>query len=108
MSKLNRLLGNPEEVTIKGEIFKIYPLKVKHMNLFREGMSREEQIKSSYEIIKASLQDTEITDEEIDNMDLDSFTKLMDAINKINGFAEDERINRIREAQKKAFEAGAK
>jgi len=96
MSQLSKFLGTSKEVDINGEKVTIYPLKVKDLGMFKETMSDEEKVKLSKEIIKRSLKDPEITDEEIDNMDMGSFVKLMDEINKLNGF-EDERIRKIKE-----------
>lgn len=104
MSKLGEFLGAPKEVEIKGKKLTIYPLKVKDLGLFKETMTDEEKVNLSKEIIKKSLNDPEVTNEEIDNMDMESFVQLMDEINKLNGF-EDERLRKIKE---KISQAGTK
>lgn len=96
MSKLGQFLGTPKEVEIKGQKLVIYPLKVRDLSLFKEGLSDEEKVKLSREIIKRSLNDSEITDKEIEEMDIEVFMELMEEINKLNGF-EDERIRKIKE-----------
>ena len=98
MSKLGKFLGKAEEIEIQGEKLMLYPLTVKDLELFvgKQDASPEEQMKVNREIIKKSLKDEAITDEEIEGMNTDAFIKLMDAISKINGF-EDERIKQIKE-----------
>jgi len=99
MSKLGNFLGSPKEIEIEGlGKIKVYPLKVKDMKIFKKDMSNEEQIEMSKEIIKRSLQDEkDITDEEIDSLPLQTFTEIMDAINDVNGFNENESaINKIK------------
>ncbi len=96
MSKLSEFLGEPKEVEIEGKKLTLYPLKVKDLGIFKESMNEEEMIKVSKEIIRLSLNDPEVTDQEIDNLKAEVFIKLMDEINKLNGF-EDERIGKIKE-----------
>ena len=102
MSKLNKFLGKSEEVEIQGEKLTIHPLKVKDLNLFvgKENASQEEQMRLSKEIIKKSLKDDEVTDEEIDDMTTEVFIILMDEINRINGFKDDKiaRLAKLKES----------
>ena len=102
MSKLNKFLGKSEEVEIQGEKITIHPLKVKDLNLFvgKENASQEEQMRLSKEIIKKSLKDDEVTDEEIDDMTTEVFIILMDEINRINGFKDDKiaRLAKLKES----------
>jgi len=104
-SKLSKFLGSPKEIEVKGEKLKIYPLKVKDLNVMSNpNMSNEEKMKLSKTIIKKSLRDEEVTDEEIDDMDMEVFVQLMNEINKLNGF-EDEQLTKIKE---KIVQAGSK
>lgn len=97
MSKLAKFLGSPKEIEIKGEKLKIYPLKVKDLNMMTNtNMTDEQKLELSRTIIKKSLRDEEVTDEEIENMDMEVFVKLMSEINKLNGF-EDEQLTKIKE-----------
>lgn len=107
MSKLEKLLGKPKKFVICGEEFELTPLKVKDMSLFaNENATKEEQLKASKEIIKLSLKPSmpDITDAEVDALDVKVFTELMQAINEVNGFTEDnsafrkikEQINRAK------------
>jgi len=103
MSRLSKFLGLPKEVEIEGlGKINIYPLKVKDMKLFKQNITPEEQLTMSKEIIKLSLCDEkDITDEEIESLPLQAFTKIMEEINEVNGFNENESaIKRIRETQK--------
>ena len=97
MSKLGKFLGHAQEVEIQGEKLMITPLKVKDLKLFmgKEKASQEEQMDMSKDIIKKSLLDEEVTDEEIDSMKTETFMELMDAINKINGF-KDDKLDKLR------------
>ncbi len=107
MSKLGKLLGKPEEVEIQGEKLMIHPLKVKDLQLFlgKEDASPEEQMNLSKTIIKKSLIDDEPSDDEIDNMNTESFTKLMDAINQVNGF-KDEKSDKLAKLKERLVRQG--
>ncbi len=96
MSKLKEFVGAPKEVDIKGKKLTLYPLKVDDLKMFKENLSEEEQMKLSVETVRKSLNDPEVTEEEIKNMSMDYFIILMDEISKLNGL-EDERIRKIKE-----------
>jgi len=96
MSVLNEFLGAPKEIEIKGKKLTIHPLKVKDLAMFKENLTDEEAIKLNREIIKKSLNDPEVTDEEIDDMKMESYVSLMIEISKFNGL-EDERLTKIKE-----------
>ena len=97
MSKIGKFLGHSEEVVVQGETLTITPLKVKDLKLFmgKENASQEEQMELSKEIIKKSLIEEDVTDEEIDAMNTEAFMELMDQINKVNGFT-NEKIDKLR------------
>lgn len=100
MGELSKFLGKPKEIEIKGEKITIYPLKVKDMQLFSKQEPTEEEIANmGKSIIKLSIKD--VTDEEIDDLDMEVFVQLMEEINKLNGF-KDERIGAIKERLAKA------
>ncbi len=95
MGSLNKFLGKPKEVDIDGEKITIHPLKVKDMGLFsNQDASDEQKVKMSNDILKLSIPDA--TEEEINNLPLEIFTKLMEEINKLNGFT-DEKLESIKE-----------
>jgi len=103
MSRLGNFLGHPKEIELTGfGKLNIYPLRVKDMKLFKKDMTQEEQMETSKEIIRLSLQDDkDITNEEIDSLPLQVFTELMNAINEVNGFNENESaIAKIRASQR--------
>ena len=94
MGSLQNFLGKSKEIEIKGTKITIHPLTLKNMHLFsKENSSEEEKVKMSKDILKLSISDT--TDEEVDNLTLEMFTKLMEEINKLNGFT-DEKFDTIR------------
>lgn len=95
MSKLSEFVGGPKEIEIRGKKLEIYPLKVKDLGMFKENLTDEEKIKMSKELIKKSLNDPTITDEEIENMDLEVCMDLLEEITKLNGF-KDERLEQIK------------
>jgi len=94
MGALEKFLGKPKEININGNKLKIHPLKVKDMHLFtKENPNPEELSKISKQLIKLSI--PEATDEEVDNLSMDSFVKIMEEVNKLNGF-KDEKLERIK------------
>jgi hypothetical protein len=100
MGSLSKFLGEPKEVEINGKKTIIHPLKVKDMSKFSvKNASEEEKAKISREMIKLSIPDT--TDEEIESLPLDVFLKLIEEINKLNGF-KDERLDKIKERIKQS------
>lgn len=85
MGELSKFLGNPKEIEIDGEKLTIHPLKVKDMKLFaKQNLTEAEVATMGKEIIKLSIPGT--TDEEVDSLNMNSFVKIMDEINKLNGF----------------------
>lgn len=104
MSRLNRFLGKEKELIIDGEVFKVHPLKVKDLNLFSENMTKEEQTNASKEILKRSFPEEGFTDEELENIDIQTFTKFMTAVNDVNGFNEQD--GGIRKIKEKIVQAG--
>jgi hypothetical protein len=108
MSKLSKFLGVPKIIMVRGEEFKVTPLKVKDMHLFMaENPTPEKQMEISRQIIKMSLINDipDITDEEIENMDVEVFTELMSAINEVNGIGKDD--SGIRKIKDKIAQVGA-
>ena len=94
MGSLNKFLGKPKEIEVEGEKITLYPLKVKDMHLFSNtDASEEEKAKMSRDILKLSIPDA--TAEEIENLPLETFTTIMEEINKLNGFT-DEKFDAIR------------
>lgn len=88
MGSLNKFLGKPKEIDIDGEKITLQPLKVKDMALFsNQNASDEQKAKMSTDILRLSIPDA--TEEEINDLPLEIFTKLMEEINKLNGFTDD-------------------
>lgn len=93
MGNLSKFLGSPKEIEVNGQKITIHPLKVKNMSLFKKDASEEEIKNLGKEMLKLSIPDT--TDEEIENLNVDTYMKIMDEINKLNGF-KDERLDAIK------------
>jgi len=90
MGALNKFLGKPKEVVIDGEKIQIHPLRVKDMHLFSKDAkdNPEEMKKINKQIMKLSV--PEATEEEIDNLPMRINVKLMEEINKLNGFTNEQ------------------
>ena len=95
MGALSKFLGSPKEVEIDGNKITLHPLKVKDMESFskKENPTDAEIKEMGKKMMKLSIPDA--TDDEIDNLSMDSFIKIMDEINKLNGF-KDERLESIK------------
>jgi len=101
MGALEKFLGSPKEIEVDGSKLTIFPLKIKDMPKFsKQNPSAEESKQISKDIIKLSIPDT--TDDEIDNLPMETFVKIMDEINKLNGFKDEskERLSRLLEQRK--------
>lgn len=99
MGSLSKFLGEPKEIEINGNKILLHPLKVKDMSKFsKQDATDEEKVKMSTDILKLSIPDA--TEEEIDKLPLEMFTKIMDEINKLNGFVNED-IDSLRLAKKR-------
>ena len=107
MSELSKFLGSPKEIEIDGTKITIQPLKVKDLAKFsKTDSSDEEKAKMSLDIMKLSLFDS--TEEEINNLPVEVFTKIMEEINKLNGFTDESTdIIKKRIKQRKAKESSS-
>jgi len=104
MGSLNKFLATPKEIEIDGNKITIHPIKVKDMYLFsKENSTDEEKVKMSTDMLKLSIPDA--TEEEINNLPLEIFTKIMEEINKLNGFT-DERVDTIKKSIEQQRKAG--
>jgi len=116
MAKFNEIsefLGGPREVEIsEGKSLTIYPLKVKDLTELSpanfEELSNEDKSILGHKMILKSLNDPEVSLEDIGKLPASVFTKLMEGINEFNGFTEKneqlgavkEKIARARETRK--------
>ena len=97
---MNKFLGTSKEIEIDGEKITINPLRVKDLpKISIENPTPEQAVKISKDMIKLSLGEVNITDEELDNISVENYTKLLSEINKLNGFV-DENVELIRAARK--------
>jgi len=94
MGTLDKFLGTPKEVEILGEKVTLVPIKVKDLGKVIKQNPTEEEVKQiSKELIKLSVEGS--TDEIIDNLPIEVFIKLVDEINILNGF-KDEQADRLK------------
>lgn len=97
MGALNKFLGKPKEIEINGEKIILHPLKVKDMHLFaKQDVDDVKMAEMTKQILKLSIPDT--TDEEINDLPVEISIKIMEEINKLNGFT-DERLDKIKAKQ---------
>ena len=91
MSRLSKFLGQPKEIEIEGEKFLIHPLKGKHLQLFmNENANEEQKMKMAKDIVKLSLEPSEpVTEEEIENLPVSVFNKILEEIMEVNGLSQD-------------------
>lgn len=98
MAGIKELVGAPKDVEIEGKSVRIYPLKVKDMEIFnKQNPTPEEQKEMSKELIIRSIKDEDVTKDDIENMTMEAFLKLAEEVNKLNGFAEDDRVGKVKE-----------
>lgn len=96
MGVLDKFMGSPKEVNIDGVKILIHPLKVKDMaKVTKQNPTPDESFEMAKTIMKLSIQD--LNDEEIQELPLEKYLKIMGEINKLNGF-EDEQADRIKAA----------
>jgi len=96
MGALNRLMGSPKEIDIDGNKILLHPIKVKDMaKVSNENPTPEEALAMARNIIKLSIEDT--NNEEIDELPLKTYLKILDEVYKLNGF-ENEKAGRIKAA----------
>jgi len=94
MGVLSKFLGSPKEIEVDGGKLTIHPLKVKDMEMFSNQNPTEAEVKTmGKKLIKLSIPDA--TDDEVDNLSMSAFVKIMDEVNKLNGF-KDERLESIK------------
>jgi hypothetical protein len=98
MGALEKFLGSPKEIDVNGMKLTIKPLKVKDMAKFAKTNPTEEESKRiGKEIIMLSIEGT--TEEEVDELPMEIFTKILNEINLLNGFT-DENTERIKQFAK--------
>ena len=86
--KLDMLKAKPEIVNINGVDIKVKPLKLRDLDwLTRIDKGGEEQTKALKELAFIVLRDAfpETTDDELSEISLPVYNKLMEAIMKVNG-----------------------
>lgn len=108
MSKLSNFSDAPIEVKDKfsSTVLKVYPILGKRSYVFDElssVKSDDDKFKIISKLIKESLRDEEVTDEELDKISTRVQNQLMDAIIKVNGYGE-----AVEDAKKRFFAGKSK
>jgi len=101
MSKLTKLQAKAKEYTIGEEVFLFKPLTLKNLDLFVDitGQDSSKRVVAMDKLIRVTLKenDSSITDEELDNLDLANLNEIMDAIFEVNGVKLDEKKAKLLE-----------
>ena len=91
MSKLSNFSNEPLIIVEQGVELKVHQLLAREQHLI-EAISKadneDEKIKAFNKVVKRSLRDEQVTDEELNNMTLRVQNLLIDAIMEVNGYAE--------------------
>jgi len=94
MSRLGKLMGAPIKVTLEGEDFDIYPLKMADLPLLMRVSSKDPEVqgKAVGQMVKKTLRKAvpEATDVELDEISMKYFNELVSVIMKANGIEQDE------------------
>ena len=87
MSKLSNLLGKPKTFTIGSEELELKPRTLKDLDLLMDLTSEEKKAEALKKLINLTLKDSipDATDEEIDQVGIQYFKELSEAIVEVNG-----------------------
>jgi len=87
MSKLTKLLGKPKDIELEGDTYTFKPLTVDNIDLIMDLESESKRAEAMKKIIKITLKDAvpDATDEEVNNVAIQHFQKLTEAIMNVNG-----------------------
>lgn len=118
MSKLSKFIGQAKDVTIRGEILKLYPLTIQEMGTLdrlgeiskkaeKTNEDNSEILSLGIKLIKSAFKDENFTDEELTLMDLDLYTELfVTMVESISEMKDGKGIARIRELKEKTIQQG--
>jgi uncharacterized protein YnzC (UPF0291/DUF896 family) len=119
MSKLSKFIGESIEVEIRGEKLKLYPLPMKATLIIekisdlskkeKDGTISEDEkvelVRLGGALIKISFREENLSDDELENMDLDLYAELYAAVMDNALTQKDGKgLRRIRELKEKASE----
>lgn len=87
MSKVSKFLGKSKTVKIGEEEIELKPLTISDLDVVNDSQSPEKAPGAIKEMIKRTLKRSvpDATDEEIENIDLQHFEALVNAIFEVNG-----------------------
>jgi len=99
MSRLSNFSSAPVEIKEGEFIVKVYPLFAREQYLFDaigKANGEDDKLKAFGNVVKKSLRDEKVDDEEIINMTVRVQNLLMDAIVEVNGYS-----NKVEDAKEK-------
>ena len=87
MSKLSNLVGKPKTFTIGGQEIEIKPRTLKDIDLLMDLTKEEKRAEALKKLISITLKEsiTDATDEEINQVGIQYFKELSEAIVDVNG-----------------------
>ena len=89
MSKIDRFLAKPMEVTIGGENYMIKPFTVKEISILTRMSSKDDEVKAKAmeeAIFKVMQQiDSEVTKEQVEEISMEYLEDIINVIAKVNG-----------------------
>jgi len=87
MSKLSNLVGKPKTFTIGGQEIEIKPRTLKDIDLLMDLTKEEKRAEALKKLISITLKEsiTDATDEEINQVGIQYFKELSEAIVEVNG-----------------------
>lgn len=88
MSRLSNFSNAPVEIE---HGIKVYPLLAREQHLFDaigKSSTDEGKLKAFRQVVKHSLRDEKVTDEELENMTLKTQNIIMEAIVSVNGYGD--------------------
>lgn len=97
MNNLSKFLGSPKEVEINGQKITIKPIKVSDIGKLNiKNPTPEQTLQISKTMVRLSIEEwKDLTDEELDEIPLGTWTEILEEINLVSGF-KDERTEIIR------------
>jgi len=117
MSKLSKFIGVAQEVDIRGEKLKLFPLTIKDLGLIdrmeelekkKNNLTEEDKkeiAKLGRDLIKACFKEENFTDDEIEAMSMDLYSDIYATImEKMYEMKDGKGLTRIRELKAKAVQ----
>lgn len=94
MSKLIKLVGASKKIKLGNDVeMDIKPLSLKHLNLILQMGDETKSSEAMIEVVRITLEESvpDATKEEIDNVSIEHFNDLMEAISDVNNLKKKEK-----------------